>query len=174
MEESVSIRGIKNEYSNLMGINRGSCPEPKDIFQIGMGMKPGNREAAIKSFEAFAIAAGDAIGNAITLVDGLVVIGGGLSGAFPLFLPRLVQELNSKYETLSGKQLERLEIEAYNLEDEKSSIGFFKPSTIEIPVPFSDKKVLYDPGKKTGVGISILGTSKAVSIGAYAYALSKL
>jgi glucokinase len=45
---------------------------------------------------------------------------------------------------------------------------------MEIPVPFSSKKVQYDPIKKTGVGISRLGTSKAVSIGAYAYALQKL
>ena len=173
-EESVSIRGIKNEYINQLGINMASCPEPKEIFEIGMGNKKGDREAAVKAFEAFAIAAGDAIGNAITLVDGLVVIGGGLSGAYPLFLPKLVEELNSKYETLSGKKLERLEIEAYNLEDDNASVGFFQPTTIEIPVPFSDNKVLYDPGKKTGVGISRLGTSKAVSIGAYAYALSKL
>jgi glucokinase len=174
VEESVSIRGIKNEYANYVGINMGSCPEPKDIYEIGMGLKPGNREAAIKAFDSFAIAAADAIGNAITLVDGLVVIGGGLSGAYPLFLPRVVEELNGKFDTLSGKQLERLEIEAYNLEDNASAEKFYKPTTIEIEVPFSDKMVAYDPGKKTGVGISRLGTSKAVSIGAYAFALSKL
>jgi len=91
-----------------------------------------------------------------------------------LFLPKLVEELNGKYDTLSGKKLERLEIEAFNLEDDNSARTFYKPSTIEISVPFSHKKVLYDPGKKAGVGISRLGTSKAVSIGAYAFALSKL
>ena len=173
-EESVSIRGIKNEYANYLGINLAGCPEPKEIFEIGMGYRPGNKEAAIKAFESFAIAAGDAIANAITLVDGLVVIGGGLSGAYPLFLPKLVDEMNSKYDTLKGLKLERMEIDAFNLEDDNSSRLFFTPTTIEIAVPFSQNKVLYDPGKKVGVGISRLGTSKAVSIGGYAYALSKL
>ena len=35
--------------------------------------------------------------HALTLVDGLAVIGGGVSGAWPLFLPALVDELNSTY-----------------------------------------------------------------------------
>ena len=174
VEESVSIRGIKNEFAHHLGINFASSPEPKEIFEIGMGTRPGNKEAAVKSFESFAIAAGDAIANAITLIDGLVVIGGGLSGAYPLFLPKLVEELNGKYDTLSGKKLERMEIEAFNLKDPVSAEIFFRITATEISVPFSDRKVLYDPGKKIGVGISVLGTSNAVSIGAYAFALSKL
>ena len=31
------------------------------------------------------------MGNALTLLDGLAVIGGGLSGSWPLFLPALVR-----------------------------------------------------------------------------------
>jgi glucokinase len=173
-EESVSIRGIKREYSNYTGINLASCPEPKEICEIGSGKKPGNREAAIKSFESFAIAAADALCNAITLVDGLIVIGGGLSGAYPLFLPKLVREMNHPFETTAGQLLERLEITAFNLEDKSDLEKFLENSAVEIPVPFSTKKALYDPIKKTGVGISRLGTSNAVSIGAYAYALQKL
>jgi glucokinase len=173
-EESVSIRGIKREYANYTGINLASCPEPKEICEIGSGKKPGNREAALKSFESFATAAADALCNAITLVDGLIVIGGGLSGAYPLFLPKLVSEMNHPFETTAGLLLERLEITAFNLEDETDLAKFLERSAMEIPVPFSSKKVQYDPIKKTGVGISRLGTSKAVSIGAYAYALQKL
>ena len=67
-----------------------------------MGNTPGNRDAALKAFDAFAVAAGDAIANALTLIDGLVVIGGGLSGAYPLFLPKLVEELNGHFDTLTG------------------------------------------------------------------------
>ncbi|MCX6244334.1 MAG: ROK family protein [Bacteroidetes bacterium] len=173
-EESVSIRGIRREYSNYTGINVASCPEPKEIFEIGMGNKPGNREAAIDAFRSFAVAAGDAIANAITLVDGLVVIGGGLSGAYPLFLPGLVEEMNRPFNTVSGQPLERLEITAFNLKDEKSLAKFLEVSAVEIGVPFSGNKALYDPVKKTGVGISRLGTSNAVSIGAYAFALQML
>lgn len=173
-EESVSIRGIKREYANHAGINVASCPEPKEICDIGLGVKKGNREAAVKAFESFAVAAADAIANAITLVDGLVVIGGGLSGAHPLILPKLVSEMNRPFETVAGQLLERLEITAFNLEDKTDLEKFLEPSAVEIPVPFSKKKASYDPLKKTGVGITLLGTSNAVSIGAYAFALQKM
>jgi len=174
VEESVSIRGIKREFGNNTGLNIASCPEPREIFEIAMGRIPGNKEAAILSFKAFARDAADALANAITLIDGLVVIGGGLSGAYPVFLPKLVEEMNSPYDTMSGKPLERMEVVAYNLEDEAGLTSFLQSSSIEIQVPFSDRKVLFDPNKKIGVGISRLGTSRAVSIGAYAYALAKL
>ncbi len=174
VEESVSIRGIKREYANNTGLNLASCPEPREIFEIGMGRVKGAQDAAIHAFEAFARDAADAIANAITLVDGLVVIGGGLSGAHPIFLPKLVEEMNYPFDTMSGKPLERMEVVAYNLEDEGSLTSFLKSSSIEIPVPFTTRTVHFDPNKKIGVGISRLGTSRAVSIGAYAYALAKL
>ena len=173
-EESVSIRGIKREYANNTGLNMASCPEPRDIFEIGMGRVKGDQEAAIQAFDAFARDAADALANATTLIDGLVVIGGGLSGAYPLFLPKLVEEMNYPYDTMSGIPLERMEVVSYNLEDDGGLASFLKSSSLEIPVPFTERTVFFDPNKKVGVGISRLGTSKAVSIGAYAYALAKL
>ena len=173
-EESVSIRGLKNEYANYMGINPASTPEPKEIYEIGMGMKPGNREAAIKAYETFAVAAADAIANAITLIDGLVVIGGGLSGAYPLFLPKLVEEMNGYFDTLKGNKVERMEINAFNIEDPVHAAKFYRSSSIEIAVPGSDRKVIYDPVKKICAGITLLGTSEAVSVGAYAFALAQM
>ena len=88
-----------------------TAPEPKDIFAIGKGEKPGSREAAIEAFRRMGEAAGDALASAITLVDGLVVIGGGLTGAAELFLPALVAEMNASYETPSGP-VPRLEVKA--------------------------------------------------------------
>ncbi len=173
-EESVSIRGIKREFANNTGLNMASCPEPKDIFEIGMGIMKGDQKAAIHAFEAFARDAADAIANAITLIDGLVVIGGGLSGAYPIFLPKLVEEMNVPFDTMSGKPLERMEVAAFNLEDERGLSSFLKSSSAEIVVPFTTRTMFFDPNKKTGVGISRLGTSRAVSIGAYAFALAKL
>ncbi len=64
-----------------------------------------------------AIVAGNAIADALTLVDGLVVIGGGLAGAWPVFLDRLVEELNQPFATFSGQNIDRLEIKFFNLED---------------------------------------------------------
>jgi len=173
-EESVSIRGIRREYATLTGLNMASCPEPKEIFGIGMGNAKGDREAALQAFSAFARDAADAIANAVTMLDSLVVIGGGLSGAHPLFLPALVREMNHPYDTMSGKQVDRMEIAAFNLEDPAGLASFLASSSVEIKVPFTGKTVCFDPNKKTGVGISRLGASGAVSVGAYAYALSKL
>jgi len=170
-EESVSIRGIRREYANYAGVNLRSCPEPKEIFEIGIGNRKGNQAAAVQAYEAFAVAAGDALANAITLVDGLIVIGGGVSGAYPLFLPTLVKEMNQPFNTLSGDPLERLEVETYNLEDPLQSQPFYKVDALTIEVPFSKQEAIYNRVKKVGVGISRLGASRAVSIGAYAFAL---
>ena len=175
-EESVSIRGIKHEYAVNTGLNIANSPGPREISDVAEGKCPGDREAAIRAYETFGIAAGDALANAITLIDGLIVIGGGLSKSYSLFLPKLVKEMNASFNTLAGNSLDRLEIKAFNLVDPLDNQNFYRTSAIEIEVPFSKnhKKVIYDPVKKIGVGISRLGTSRAVSIGAYAYALGHL
>ena len=118
-------------------------------------------------------AAGDALASAITLVDGVVVIGGGLTGAAELFLPALVAEMNSSYETPSGP-VPRLEVKAFNLEDPAERAAFVKGEARQVVVPGSARKVAYDPLKRVGVGLSRLGTSRAVALGAYAFALAEL
>jgi glucokinase len=173
-EESVSIRGIRRVFAREAGIDPTACPMPKEIFEIGMGMKEGNKIAAVKAFEELAIVAGDSLANASTLADGLIVLGGGLAGAHPLFLNKLVQEMNQSFSSFSGKSLHRLEVSVYNLEDETGLELFRQGDTREITVPFTNRKIKYDPLKRIGVGISRLGTSRAVSIGAYAYALAQL
>jgi glucokinase len=174
VEETVSIRGIRKAYARETKIDEVMVPTPQSIFEIGMGKVEGDREAARKVFKKFALAAGDALANAITLVDGLIVLGGGLSGAHPLFLQQLVNEMNHKFDTPGGGRLSRLEIRVFNLENEKDLNKFLSGNKQEITVPFSDKKITYDPLKRIGVGISRLGTSKATSIGAYAFALNQL
>ncbi len=173
-EESISIRGIKRVFTRESGIPVEDSPEPKEIFEIGMGLRAGNKLAAIKAFDELATVGGNAIADAITLVDGLVVLGGGLSGAYPLFLDRLVKEINTPFKTIAGRSLDRLEIKVYNLHDQTDLNAFIKGEVSEITVPFGDRVIKYDPVKRVGVAMSSLGTSKAVSIGAYAYALSRL
>jgi glucokinase len=118
--------------------------------------------------------AGSSIADAVTLTDSIVVIGGGLSGAWPLFLQALVDEMNNSFTELGGDTLPRMEVTAYNLEDEKDLKAFIADTSEEISIPFSGKTIPYDPVKKIGVGISRLGTSRAVAVGAYAYALNEL
>jgi len=173
-EDSVSIRGIKRVYAREANLDMNITPEPETIYKIGIGHMAGNQNAAKKAFEEMAMVAGDSLANSVTLIDGLVVIGGGLSGAHPLFLQALVDEMNSKLTTFSHQQISRTELLVCNLETENGLKKFITSSSGKIKVPFSRDLQDYDPVKKIGVGISKLGTSQATSIGAYVYALNHL
>jgi glucokinase len=173
-EEGASIRAVRRVYAEKAGIPFEQAPEPKDIFEIGTGVKPGKKAAAVEAFRQLGEVVGDAMAHALTLVDGLGVIGGGISGASPLFLPALVGELNGSYVNPKGDKFRRLASVAFNLEDPKQLKSFLKGETRTITVPGSKKKVQYDPLQRIGVGMSRLGTSEAVAIGAYAFALRKL
>lgn len=174
IEEHVSIRALKRFYARGAGIREEDSPEPKEMFEIATGRGKGNKEAAIKAFREMAEAAGDAVSNAITLIDGLVVIGGGLSGASEIFLPFIVEEMSSHYDKPDGSKLRRLIANVYNLEDTAQLQKFLRGSTKEIEVPGSGRKIQYDPEMRIGVGISKIGTSKAISFGAYAFALNAI
>jgi glucokinase len=173
IEEAVSIRAVRRVYAERAGIAMDAAPEPKDVLAIGMGQAPGHREAAIEAFRRMGEAAGDALASAVTLVDGLVVIGGGLTGAADLFLPALVAEMNAPYETPGGP-VPRLEVKAFNLEDPRERAAFVAGAAKEVAVPGSSRRVSYDPLQRIGVGLSRLGTSQAVAVGAYAFALAEL
>ncbi len=173
IEESVSIRAVRRVYAEKAGVALEETPEPKDIFAIGRGEKTGNREAALEAFRRMGEAAGDALANAVTLIDAPVVIGGGLTGAADLFLPALVADMNAVYDSPWGRQ-PRLETRAFNLEDAAERALFVKGEAREVVVPGSSRRIAYDPLQRIGVGLSRLGTSKAVAIGAYAFALTAL
>lgn len=174
IEEHASIRGIKRVYAREAGISFEEAPEPKDIFEIYNGKLEGNRTAAGAAFKEMAEAVGDALADAATLIDGLIVIGGGLSNASSIFLQDIVNEMNSSFIMPDGTKLKRLTPNVYNLEDKSELNAFLTGFTKEITVPGSNQKVKYDPEMRIGVGISKIGTSKAVSIGAYAIALKSL
>jgi glucokinase len=91
-----------------------------------------------------------------------------------LFLPALVAELNGTYTAPNGNQFRRLASAVFNLEDQAQRETFLKGATREISVPGSGRKVQYDPLQRLGVGMSRLGTSEAVAVGAYAFALQQL
>jgi glucokinase len=172
IEETLSIRGIRYLYAKEANIDYINSPEPGDIYKIGTGELKGNRSAAIKAWAIFGTVLGHTIANAITLIDGLVVIGGGLSGAHKLFMPKVIETMNGKFTRIDGDKLQRLEVFAYNLENPDCFKDFMKNDDVEISIPGSDKIVSYSPIKKIGIGISKLGTSEAVAIGAYEIANS--
>ncbi len=173
-EEGACIRAVQKAYAEAARIPVEEAPEPKDIFDIGNGDLEGNREAAITSFQRLGEVAGDAMANALTLIDGLAVIGGGVSGAWPLFLPSIIDELNSDFHKPNGEPIRRLTQQSFNLEDSAQLEDFLRGDSREITVPGSTRTIQYDPMPRIGVGISRLGTSQAVAIGAYAFALQQL
>jgi glucokinase len=172
-EEGASIRAVRRVYANKCGIAAESAPEPREIFEIGMGRAAGSREAAVEAFRQLGEVSGDVLAQALSLVDGLAVIGGGVSGAYPLFLPALVDAANAKYEGCATG-LRRLIPRVFNLEDSTQLQLFLKGEPREIAVPGSKRTILHDPLQRTAIGISRLGTSEAVAIGAYAFALRRL
>ena len=46
VEEAVSIRAVRRVYAEKAGIAFDDAPEPKDVYAIGRGEKPGPRDAA--------------------------------------------------------------------------------------------------------------------------------
>ena len=172
-EEGACIRAVRRVYAAEAGIPFESAPEPKVIFEIGMGRAAGHRDAAVTAFRNLGEVAGDAMAQALTLLDGLAVIGGGISAAWPLFLPALVTAMNAPYAGRSDN-LPRLASRVFNLEDPLQLDHFLRGEVREVPVPGSKRKITFDPLRRTAVGISRLGTSQAVAIGAYAFALRKL
>lgn len=173
-EEGACIRAVRRVYANQSGTPFDQVPEPKELFEIANGNMLGNQAAAREAFRCLGESAGDAVANAITLIDGLAVIGGGISNAWPLFLPALVDELNSTFTNPAGNKFRRLIPAAFNLEDTVQLETFLKGEIRTIKVPGSGRSLAYDPLLRVGVGMSRLGTSQAIAIGAYAFALQKL
>ena len=174
IEEHASIRGIRRVYARESKISFDDAPTPKDIYEIAIGEEEGDTDAAIEAFRECAKAIGDAIANVVTLVDGLVVIGGGLSGASDLFLPMLIEEMKRPFTAPDGSPLNRIVPSIYNLNDSSGRMQFMLGKTKDIKIPGTDKIIKYDSEKRIGIGITKIGTSRAVSIGAYAFALKQL
>ena len=173
VEEGVAVRAVKRVYGELAN-DPDHGLEPKDICDIADGKRPGNVEAARRAFAEMGEIAGDAMATAVTLVDGLIVIGGGITAARKWIMPSLLKELRSKMHTLSGEELNRVQMKVYDLDDDAEFQEFAKGSMQPLKVYGTDRYVAYDPQKRIGVMISKLGASQAISVGAYAFALSQL
>lgn len=173
VEEGVAIRAVKREYGRLSGQPDHGL-EPKEICEIADGTRPGDRQAALKAFELLGRTAGASMATAAQLIDGLIVIGGGITAARRHFMPALLAELRGTRHTLGGEEVSRLQMKVYDLDDPQEFAEFARGDCRELRVPGSETTVLYDPLKRTGVTVSALGASEAISVGAYAFALSEI
>ena len=173
-EDVVSTRAVQRVYAQLANINYPNELMPRDIFDIATGQRSGNREAAITAYQETGRALGDTIANLLTFVDGIVVIGGGITGAKDLYMPAVMEELASSYFPSNTPELPRLVQKIFNLDNEKDQEAFYKDYSKEIPVPGTNRTVTYDPVPRLAVATSRIGASEAISLGAYAFALSNL
>ncbi len=173
-EDSVTIRAVRRVYAREAHIPFDQAPEPADLFEIAMGRKEGDKAAALKAWDELAIVLADILANTVTLIDGLIVIGGGLSGAWPVFMPTLIEKMRQPFTDLNGNSFARTELQVFNMQDHDDQIRFTEKTGKMVKVPFSDKEVWYDASKRTGIGVTCLGTSAAVAIGAYAFAMHEL
>ena len=154
VEEGISIRAIKREYARLSGDSRELTP--RDIFEIAEGVL------------------GEAIASMNAVVDGIVVIGGGIVAAQKYLMPAVMRELNGTLSMYEGAPADRMEMKAFFLNDPVDREAFLTPTVKHIVVPGTTDTVEYDPVKRMGVLVTKLGTSKAIAFGAYAFALNEL
>lgn len=170
-EESVSIRGIHRVYARLSG--DGTKKTPLEIYNIAKGKSEGNKNAALKAFEELAVVMAESLANAITLLDAPIVFGGGISGAAEFIIPKLIAHFKSTIND-QGKELPRVIAEVFDLDNPVALKEFLTNDSQYVQVPFSDKKVAYTKKKRIPIGITQLGASNAISLGAYTLALDYL
>ncbi|RAV99174.1 ROK family protein [Pseudochryseolinea flava] len=172
-ECSVGVRPVLNHYQKFSGRDDASLT-PKDIHDIALGNLEGDQQAALLAFREMALVIAESLCNAITLIDGLIVIGGGLAGAFDLIAPDIILAMNGTICKTDGTEIPRLIQRVYNLEDPHQLEQFLAYRGVEIEVPFSKRKVFYAEEKRIGICKTKLGTSQAVALGAYVHALQHL
>lgn len=172
-EESIGKRGVMRSY-HIYAPNDERDLGPQDIFNICEGKMEGDSRAALKAFEDLGVVVAEAVAHAIDIVDGLVSIGGGISNAHKYFMNALVHHLNSKLGSFGGDSFGLIPSTAFDLTDALSLKSFLVDDSALVRIPGVIRTVRYEHISKIGVTISKLGASRAVSLGAYAYALSKL
>ena len=117
---------------------------PVDIYNIALGKLEGNSEAALNAFKEFGKHLGDSLATLITLFDGIVVIGGGITGASVLFMPEAMDVLRGKFDC--GQS--RLVHDVYFLDKKEEATEFYKSTSVTIKVPFSEKTIPYNKEQK--------------------------
>ena len=172
-EEGVSIRAAKRIYGELSG-NPDHGLEPLHIYEIAEGVREGNAEAARSAFAQVGATLGDVIAMTVSITDGLVVIGGGLAGAYKYMKDAMFGRLRGKMQRISGETINKLASKVYDLDNPEELRQFIKGEQKSIKIYNSEIEVTYDPQKRIGVGLSKIGANKAVSLGAYAFALHQL
>lgn len=172
-EEGVSVRAVVRVYGELSGLDPAGLT-PRDICAIADGERPGDVGAAREAFARMGHAAGYAMATAASLIDGIIVVGGGITAARHHMTAAMLHELRGHVAAIGGEPVRRVQPEVFYLDDEEEFGRFAAGDMRTIYIPGTDEPVQYDPMKRIGLAYSRLGASRAISAGACAFALSEL
>ncbi|MCF0197634.1 MAG: ROK family protein, partial [Bacteroidaceae bacterium] len=112
--------------------------------------------------------------NVLNIVDGIVVIGGGVAANSKYILPGMMEEFERPVGTFGGDKFASLQSKVYNWEDESQRAAFLDDTDVMVTIPTTDQKTLYARDRKVAVMVSRLGASLAISLGAYNFAIEQL
>ena len=172
-EEGVSVRAVKRVYGELAGVDASNLT-PKDIFDIAEGTREGDAKAAAASFAKLGEIAANTMAQAVTLCDGVMVIGGGIAAAHKYIIPAMMAEFISTIGRFSGDTFPRMEMKVYDLTDMSNIDSFVKDASVTVKVPVYGDEIVYDKEKRSAIMVSKLGASKAINLGAYTFALAQI
>lgn len=172
--QSGATRGLRRAYAKRTNATFDASPTPEEIYHIATGQTTGNKKAAIETLTEYGELIGDAIAQTVAIADGLVVLGGGITGASEFFLPSLIDEMNGTYLAADDEVFGRNPSKVYNLEEPEQLEQFLRPKMTKIAVPQSKRTVEYDATPCIGVGLSTLGASRAIALGAFTFAINEL
>jgi glucokinase len=173
IEESVSSRAIQRVYAEKLNIELDLNIMPSHIYEIAHGNIGKHKEAALYSFNQYGKALGFVLADVLNLIDGLVVIGGGVSAAWDLFAPAMFKAIQTKHKLVNGNTTNRTTVQVFNIENEQGKQSFLKGTVKEIQISVNNT-IVYDTMSRTAVISSINRASKSISIGAYHFAISQL
>ena len=174
VEEHLSREGLRRNYAKKAGISMDKVGAPKDIYLIAKGELKGNQIAAVETYADFGTVLGEAIANLVAAMDGVVVLGGGISKAFDCFSPTMFKQLRSSFILPDGNLIDRLPQKIFNLNDPVERSNFLISDKREVDVPGTNMKVKYESTSKTGVGVSKHDTGYMIALGAYSFAINQL
>jgi len=174
VEEHLSREGIRRSYAQKAKLPIQDSGSPEEIYKIAKGNAEGNMDAAIMAFNDYGTVLGEALANIITLFDGIVVLGGGVAGAYGLFAPAMMKQMASGFRVHGGHTIKRLIPKMYNLENSEELNDFLSGNVKELAIPNSSRMIKYDPVLRSGVAVSKNDTAEIIAMGAYAFALKML
>lgn len=174
VEDCLSIQALKRMYAEQIALDPAKAPDPEEICRIAKNEAEGVQPAAREAYLRYGSVLGEALAEMLTLIDGLVVIGGGLSGAYKVFSGAMMDQLNGHFDQLNGEHPSRLIQKMYNAEHAVELNRFVQNDSESATWGEQNVSYSYHPVKKLAVGLTRLGTEKAIMAGAYHYACSRI